>query len=96
MTDERIKEAYKRWEVNLNTVKNEELFADFMKCKHNDRPCVIGFYAGFHAAERLAKLEVLEPVLLMMDKLRFFSVADYKDAKDSIETMIAELKEEGE
>ena len=48
------------------------------------------------AAERLAKIEVLEPVLLMMDKLRFFSVADYKDAKDRIDTMIAELKEAGE
>jgi hypothetical protein len=48
------------------------------------------------AAERLAKIEELEPVLLMMDKLRFFSVADYKDAKDRIETMIAELKEAGE
>ena len=44
-------------------------------------------------AERLAKIEVLEDMLRMMDKLRFFSICDYKEAKSRIETMLSELKE---
>ena len=95
MTDERIKESYDTWILDSSTTAHEIAFLD-QAINDIEADIMLGFYAGFRAAERLAKIEALEPVLLMMDKLRFFSVADYKDAKDRIDTMIAELKEEGE
>ena len=66
--------------------------------------CEEGFRQGVHfmqtkviphkvaTAERLAKSEVLEEVLHLMDKLRSFSPCDYKDAKNRIEVMLNELK----
>ena len=84
MTDERIKEveAFNKW---WSPCKAVGIVVYTQRRKD--------FISGFRAAERLAKIEVLEDMSRMMDKLRFFSVAEYKDAKDRIETKIAELKE---
>jgi len=51
-----------------------------------------GFYAGFRAAERLAKIESLEDVRREM----LNENNDYEDMMSHMDRMIAELKEEGE
>lgn len=90
MTDKRIKEEFEKWLEGTTT--QEE--ADFANSFHHDYlDLAQGYLAGFRAAERLAKIEVLEDMLRMMDKLRFFSICDYMEAKSRIEAMISELKE---
>lgn len=71
MTDERIKEEFKRWGYNSETTSMEE-----------------GFYAGFRAAERLAKIEVLNKVLADPFITGYMGI----DAEEKIDAMIDELK----
>ena len=105
MTDERIKESLENWKPNILTVKEEESFADFVGWGRNNRSVVIGFYAGFRAAERLAKIEALEGVKKILRPVVDSDTetdyrTGYQQAGETIEgyidDMIAELKEEGE
>lgn len=91
MTGEKIKEEFEKWidGESFCTDNERRFYEQFNSDLH---PISVGFYAGFRAAERLAKIEVLEDILRMTDKLRFFSIRDYKDAKNRIEVLISELK----
>lgn len=88
MTSERISEEFENWIVKQSN-DDEKTFAK----KYVGSYPAMGFYAGSIIFERLAKIEALEEVSRMMDKLRFFSEIDRKDAKDRIETMIAEIRD---
>lgn len=79
MTDERIKEEFERWDVNPYSA--EEINFAFTSCEKNERKA--SFYAGFRAAERFAKIEVLESVI---------TVIDCAYPKQEILSMISELK----
>jgi hypothetical protein len=88
MTDERIREEFDTWISDIECTDNERRF--FNQYPSIDQPIAVGFYAGFRAAERLAKIEALEGVLSLANDGRAESlVIDIQD-------MIAELKEEGE
>jgi hypothetical protein len=60
MTDEKIKEEFEKW-VQGDATPDE---SDFIESVNDPSwQCeAVGFYAGFRAAERLAKIEVLEEV----------------------------------
>ena len=55
--DERIKEEFEKWHQKLLTTDECAFFEQFSTDNY-EISC--GFYAGFRAAERLAKIEVLE------------------------------------
>lgn len=82
MTDERIKEEYDVWISDVECTENERRF--FNQYPPIDQPTAVGFYAGFRAAERLAKIEVLEEVRDNAERGHFLAY---------IEKSIAELKE---
>lgn len=86
MTDERIKEAYDTWVSDVECTENERQF--FSQYPAIDRPTAIGFYAGFRAAERLAKIEVLEETLKVCDECRFT-----QNVQAKVIEMLSELKE---
>jgi hypothetical protein len=107
MTDERIREEFDTWISDIECTDNERRF--FNQYPSIDQPIAVGFYAGFRAAERLAKIEALEEVRIKITLLDttvpdnvVFShymqgqVDLNKEALKAIDSMIAELKEEGE
>lgn len=89
MTDDRIKEEFEKW-IKGVTTQEEADFANRFHPYYMD--LAQGYISGFRAAERLAKIEVLEEVARMIDKLRFFSEYDREDAKDRIACMISDLE----
>ena len=81
MADEKIKEEFEKW-VPGDATPDE---FDFIESINDPSwQCeAVGFYAGFRASERLAKIEVLESVI---------TVIDCAYPKQEILSMIAELK----
>ena len=60
MTDERIKEEFEKWADNGKpSTEAERAFWQDQK-DLNGRALACGFYAGFRAAERLAKIDTCE------------------------------------
>jgi hypothetical protein len=62
MTDDKIKEEFEKWLYSDDMSKEEASFPDYfdnIECDDTEF-LAHGFYAGFRAAERLAKIEVLE------------------------------------
>ena len=90
MTDERIKESYDAWILDSSTTAHEMAFRD-QAINDIEADIMLGFYAGFRAAERLAKIEVLEEVREV-----FLSNGSKITTMVKLERMIAELKEAGE
>lgn len=100
MTDERIKEEFDTWISDIECTDNERRF--FNQYPSIDQPTAVGFYAGFRAAERLAKIEALEEVKRKTELKKDDYYADegtlgmnvaYDSVIDDISSMIAELKE---
>jgi hypothetical protein len=60
MTDEKVTREFEKWCESVVCTKEEESFYD--QYKPHEQELALGFYAGFRAAERLAKIEVLEEV----------------------------------
>ena len=81
MTDERIKEEYNKWSVSQTTDAEVAFYESDDGFKSD---LLIGFYAGFRTAERLAKIEALEEVL---------DIVDGAYPKQEILSMLSELKE---
>lgn len=88
MTDERIKEEYDVWISDVECTKIERRF--FSQYPVENHPTAVGFYAGFRAAERLAKIEVLEEVLKRWENMY---CQDRESRETAVRSMIAELKE---
>ena len=85
MTDERIKEEFEKWFNNITNLDNEIRFSTSVGHKNGDS----AFYAGFRTAERLAKIEVLESVLDLVNCGRTESILQ------DVDSMLSELKEAG-
>lgn len=85
MTDERIKEEYDVWISDVECTENERRF--FSQYPAENHPTAVGFYAGFRTAERLAKIEVLESVLDLVNCGRTESILQ------DVEEILSELKE---
>lgn len=83
MTDERIKEEYP---IGLKMVVPPELLDGFSM---GNKIAFSGFYAGFRAAERLAKIEVLEEVCKVIDSLEL-----PRRAINAVTRMLSDLKGE--
>ena len=85
MTDERIKEEFEKWTPSNPTTQEFDFLAAI------DNPAwqceAVGFYAGFRAAERLAKIEALEAAKIKAREC-YFPQYVYELLND----MIAELK----
>mgnify|MGYP001806751081 CR=1 FL=1 len=66
MTDKIIKEEYSGWMNEPAMTKQEK---EFCAMAENDieADIMLGFYAGFRAAERLAKIEVLKELLVDLE-----------------------------
>ena len=91
MTDERIKEEFEKGKSNpenVVTAHYQKLIAEYDAV---DKAAAIGYYMKCKTAERLAKIEALEAV-----KREAEASSDYEMFIRSIDSMIAELKEEGE
>lgn len=80
MTDEKIKEEFEKWLKGITT-QEEADFANSFNPYYQD--LAQGYIAGSRAAERLAKIEVLESVI---------AVIDCAYPKQEILSMIAKLK----
>jgi len=65
MADEKINRQFEKWCESVICTKEEETFYD--QYKPHEQELALGFYAGFRSAERLAKIEVLEEMLGLID-----------------------------
>jgi hypothetical protein len=89
MTVERIKEEFEKWLYSDDMSKEEASFPDYfddIECDDTEF-LAHGFYAGFRAAERLAKIEVLEE----LDKL-ITSTGSKVATMQKISAMLSDLK----
>jgi hypothetical protein len=85
MTDENVTREFEKWCESVVCTKEEESFYD--QYKPHEQELALGFYAGFRAAERLAKIEVLEEII---DTFR--SNGSKVTTMVKIERMLSELK----
>lgn len=87
MDKEIIKEELKEWFENVLSCTKEEI-AFYEQFTGYDQAIALGFYAGFRAAERLAKIEVLKEVLNLYES----PVSDGKTLLNIIDSLLSELK----
>ena len=89
MTDERIKEEVEKWADNGKpSTEAERAFWQDQK-DLNGRALAYGFYAGFRAAERLAKIEVLEETYDAVGEI-VYSRDEY-DIYDRVQLLMANM-----
>jgi hypothetical protein len=86
MDDKKIKEEFERFITNPWTDEMGAFEKSLTKKGLSYREAY-GFYAGFRAAERLAKIEVLEKI-----KLTAWSAVDTDEVLEEVRLMISELK----
>lgn len=91
MTDDKIKEEFENW-IKGVTTQEEADFANRFHPYYMD--LAQGYISGFRAAERLAKIEVLEEVRRMFDNLDSINPVDYSDSFAVIDSMLSDLKGE--
>ena len=89
MTDERIKEEFEKWHQKLLTTDERAFFEQFSTDNY-EISC--GFYAGFRAAERLAKIEVLEETYDAVGEMKdgVYSRDEY-DIYDRVQLLMANM-----
>lgn len=87
MTDEEIKEEFEKFITNPWTDEMEAFEKSLTKKGLTYREAY-GFYAGFRAAERLAKIEVLENILKDYEFIEFMG----NEALNKISDMLIEIK----
>ena len=88
MTDEEIKKAFDKWFSDIGDLDNEVRFSAMVGHKTGDT----GFYAGFRAAERLAKIEVLEETYDAVGEMKdgVYSRDEY-DIYDRVQLLMANM-----
>lgn len=82
MTDEKIKEEFEKWYEQPATAEELGLL-------EQDRDMQAGFCAGFRAAERLAKIEVLEELA----KWIYEETTGHTPTEQHIQGMLSKLKD---
>jgi hypothetical protein len=93
MTAEKIKEEFDKW-------RNEESYTDEEICFSGGiqaYPVPSAFHAGFKTAERLAKIEVLEELAAIIDKVLPYTdikAYGYEGTLGEVRERIEELKAE--
>ena len=91
MTDEIIKEAFEKWyDDGSDCTKEEKAF--YEQYPTGNHEIVVGFYAGFRAAERLAKIEGLEKLHQYLYCSEDSDVV-LETIESEISAMLAELRE---
>ena len=97
MTDNKIMEEFEKWMNDPVMTKEESTFPNQFEDSEAEETEFLahGFYAGFRASERLAKIEVLELARQMFLDLDEMNPIDYTDSFDVINTLLEELKEGG-
>lgn len=92
MKDERIKEEFEKYldgDIDTKaTMFGYHYETNRKGSKAGYKNMAQGFYAGFRAAERLAKIEVLEEVLNLYES----PVSDGKTLLNVIDSMLSDLK----
>jgi hypothetical protein len=104
MTDERIKEEFEKYldgDIDTKaTMFGYHYETNRKGSKAGYKNMAQGFYAGFRAAERLAKIEVLEEVLRSIramdeypvDEFTCGKIYGYSEISDAIDSMLSDLK----